>query len=45
MIVIYEVIATAKLNSTNTIFSYRGGRQEMAQWTIITKLEYHRVPP
>ena len=39
------VIATAKLNSTDTMFSYRGGRQEMAQWTMITKLEYHRLAP
>jgi len=45
MILIYEVIATGKLNSTDTMFSYRGGRQEMAQWMIITKLEDHRLPP
>lgn len=37
MIVIYKFIATVKLNSTDTMFSYRGGRQEMTQWKIIDK--------
>ena len=44
MIVIYKFIATVKLNSTDTMFSYRGGRQEMTFIPQDQKLNSHLLP-
>ena len=44
MIVIYKFIATVKLNSTDTMFSYRGGRQEMTFIPQDQKLNSRLLP-